>query len=149
MLAETRPLLSALIALAVFFGGGALGSVLASWLAPDSGVTALFSFLAFPAAFMISLVMWQGFTLLIALFRFLGRKREVFKDSSALEALARKAWQLLPLPVIFSVVAGLLAATLGDSGFITTLGVYFLSGCAYGLLCFVLGRRGMLPMLED
>lgn len=151
MLAESRPALAALIAIVLFFAGGAVGSGLASALAPASGVTAMVSFLALPAAFMFSLVLWQGLTAVTLLFRLLvrGRRDPARGTSEALRQLARKAWLLVPMPLLFACAAGLVAGVLGEAGFFRVVAVYTTVGLVYGLVSYVLARRGMLPLLED
>jgi len=151
LLAESRPGMAALVAIGLFFAGGAIGAGLAAWLAPGSGVAAMTSFLALPAAFMLSLVLWQGLTAVIMLFRLLLRRRarEASGTATALSQLARKAWVLVPLPMMFLGAAGLISGALGDTAFFVTLFVYIFSGGVYGLICYYLGRTGRLPLLED
>lgn len=148
--AERYPVRALFMTLALFFGGGAIGNGLAGWLAPESGVTALSSFLALPAAFMLSLVLWQGFTVMLMLLKaFRGQRPHGPRDVGALQALVDKAWLLVPLPVLFATAAGLIAGLLGEHDFSTTVAAYAGVGLAYGLVCRALGRAGMLPLLED
>jgi len=148
-IAETRPLLAAVVAIALFLFGGLVCAWLPRWLAPDSDLAAFVSFLALPAAFMISMLLWQGVTLVTGLFRLITQGRQGLRNATATGALARKAWLLIPLPIVFSTAAGVAAGLLGDSGLLLTVGAYALAGGAYGVLCFGLGRAGMLPILED
>ncbi|MCB9893015.1 MAG: hypothetical protein H6839_01035 [Planctomycetes bacterium] len=148
-LAETNPLAAGLIAMGVFLLGGLICVWLPRWLAPDSDFAAFISFLALPAAFMLSMVLWQGVTVLFGLFRRITRGKRGVRDTSITGALARKAWLLIPAPVLFNTGTGIATGLLGHSGFALTVGVYAGAGLAYGLLCFGLGRAGMLPILED
>jgi len=149
MLADTRPGLATLIALGVFFGGGALGEGLSLWLAPGSGVVAMLSFLMLPGAFMLSMVAWQGFTLFIGLLHYLRGLRRPPGMSSPARALARKAWLLVPLPIVFATFVGIVAGILGVNGFFTTATIYLATGIAFGLCCYWLGRAGLLPIFDD
>lgn len=149
MLAETRPTLAAMISLGVLFASGAIGAWLAQWRAPDSWITAILSFLALPVAFMLSLLLWQGMTALVMLVKFLLGRGHWATERSSLEALANKAFLLVPLPIIFSFFSGLIAALLGDYGFFSTLVIYLFSGGAFGMGCYFLGRAGMFPMFDD
>lgn len=149
LLAESRPGTAALIAVAVFFTGGVLGEMIANWSAPESGVIAIFSFLALPAAFMVSLVLWQGFTFIVLLAKLLAGGRKAAMGRRALDALTARAWLLVPLPVIFMSVAGLVAGVLGNHGFIISVFTYFALGTAYGVGCYWLGRTGRLPLLGE
>lgn len=146
-IAESRPLLAALVGLAMFFGGGGVGYGLAVWLAPESGVAALVSFLSLPSAFMLSMLLWQGITLISGIFRVLTRGRG--KRHSISRALSRKAPLLLPAPILLNVAAGVVTCLLGEAGFALTAAVYTAVGAAYAALCFGLGRAGMLPIFQD
>lgn len=148
-LAETNPLLAGLVALGVFLLGGTICVWLPGWLAPDSELAAFVSFLALPAAFMLSMVIWQGLTLVVGLFKLLTGGRRNLRDSNATTALASKAWLLIPIPLVFNTITGIVTGILGDSGFLLTVAAYMAAGLGYGLLCFSLGRSGMLPILED
>lgn len=149
MLADTKPFVAALIALGMFFAGGALGELLSFWRAPDSGVVAMISFLALPGAFMLSMVIWQGFTIFVGLLNYLRGRRQTIEDRSPSVALARKAWLLVPAPVVFAAFTGIVAGVLGESGFIGTTAIYTTTGFAYGMCCFWMGRAGLLPILSD
>ncbi len=149
LLAESRPGLAALIAVGVFFAGGALGSALSACLAPGSGIAAMVGLLALPAAFMLSLILWQGFTILAALLQLIAGRRHKVRGRSVVEGLTHKAGLLLPLPLLFATVAGAITGLAGDSGFITSVLTYLAAGLAYGLLCRALGSHGALPLLGD
>lgn len=148
-LAERCPWCAALIAVGVFFGGGAIGNLLSAWLAPGSGVAALASFLALPAAFMISMVAWQGLSIFLAVIRYLLKRQRPPPEMSELDVILGKAWMLVPLPVVFLAMAGMVTGIISKTGFITVVMVYAVVGLAYGVGCYLLGRRGMLPLLED
>ena len=148
-LAERKPLLAALNAFTLFLGGGLIGALLAGWVAPGSGVAAAVSLLALPGAFMLSLLLWQGFTFFVAILRLLRYRRRVDKGTSVFEALARKAWILVPVPVIFCSFAGIVVGIVGDTGFIKTVFLYVLLGSVYGWICYALGRTGRLPLIDE
>ncbi len=133
----------------MFFAGGVLGSALSAWLAPDSGIAAMLSLLALPAAFMLSLILWQGFTIVVALLQLLAGRRHKVRGRSVLEGLTHRAGLLLPLPLVFAACAGAVTGLAGDSGFFTSVLIYLAAGLAYGLLCRALGRNGALPLLGD
>lgn len=148
-LAAEKPLLAALIWLVVLIAGGLAGSFLAQQVAPESGVTAAVSVLVLPAAFMLSLFLWQGLTFFGAFLRMLRGERRSKDANSMFAALARKAWLLVPLPIVFATFAGIVAGVLGEAGFFKTVLVYSLLGGSYGVVCYLLGRSGRLPMLDD
>ena len=72
-MSQPAMLTSIVVLAAVFFGGGAVGSGLAAWLAPDSNVAAVLSFLMLPAALIAGFHAWLGLAILILLPRFLRR----------------------------------------------------------------------------
>lgn len=148
-LAETNPLVAALIAMGVFLLGGLICVWLPRWLAPNSDLAQFICFLALPVAFMFSMILWQGVTIIVGLFRIITRGKRGVRDTTITAALARKAWLLIPLPVLLMTAGGVVTGLLGDSGFLLSVGAFVGAGLAYGLLCYGLGRAGMLPILED
>jgi hypothetical protein len=98
---------------------------------------------------MLSMVIWQGLAIISGIVKHLRHGNRTLGESSIPEALAPKAWRLIPVPVLFAAAAGVVTGLLGDVGVVPTVGAYASVGLLYGMCCFWLGRAGMLPILDD
>lgn len=149
---EKHPVLSFLAILVLFLGSGLLGIGLASWLAPDSKLASFIAFPVFPLAFMISMILWQGFSLIVLIFKLLVgalKKSKRGSPEDALQTLRKKAIIMIPVPVIFGGIAGALVGLLGGQGFFLALGVFTFTGFLQGLCMYLCAQKDLLPLIED
>lgn len=136
-----------MITLGLFFGGGGVGVLMADWLAPGSGVAGLFSFLAWPAAFLLGFYAWAGLAVFALLWRLIrGRGRPHPSEAVIPPGTNGFIWSSLITCGMAGVIAGALSARYGL--FMVT-GIYLLVGLLYGALCWQLARTGWLPFPKD
>lgn len=147
--------LGPVVYLALFFGGGLLGSQLARAMAPGSGLAELVSVLAFPAAFMGGIVAWAGAALpavVRGLVRML-RSREHAQPSPrpvTEPVIVPGSFAFVPVALVVTGAAGFLVALLSRThSFMAVLGLYLLIGTGYGSLCWRLARSGWLPFPRE
>jgi uncharacterized membrane protein YfcA len=145
---EKSPLLSILVVAVMFLGGGAADVGLAMWLAPGSQLASFVAFLALPFAFVISLVLWQGLTLLILLVRLIAGRRGRAPREEALVTLRRKAIVMIPVPVVICAPVGLIVGLLGG-GVLLSTAAFTVVGMAYGVGLWALAQKDLLPLLES
>lgn len=144
---ERSPLLSFLVTVVMFIGGGLAGVGLGMWVAPDSPVAQFVAFLVLPVSFIASMVLWQGLTLVLLLFRML-RRRQHNVPNEAVQMLRRKAVVMIPVPVLICVPAGLLVGLLGD-GVVFGAVLFAAVGLGYGFGLWALAQRDLLPLLDS
>ncbi|MFN2316050.1 MAG: hypothetical protein ABR551_07395 [Gemmatimonadales bacterium] len=149
------PGMAALLYLALFLGGGLLGSQLARAMAPGSGLAELVSFLALPAAFMVGIIAWAGAALpamvrgLVRMIRDGGRRSR--SDGRLDEpVIVPGSFAFVPVALVITGGAGLLVAILSRThSFLAVLGLYLLIGAGYGSLCWRLARIGWLQFPRE
>ncbi len=144
---ERSPLLSFLVTVVMFIGGGLAGMGLGMWVAPDSPVAQFVAFLTLPLSFIASMVLWQGLTLVLLFFRML-RRRQRNVPEEAVQTLRRKAVVMIPVPAVFCLPAGLLVGVLGDGVVFGAL-AFAAVGLGYGFGLWALAQRDLLPLLDS
>ena len=131
--------------LVLFLGSGAVGGLLAEYLAPDSIVASAAGFFALPLTFALGLQLWLGTGLLLAIVhRLRGRK---FDTRPGELLIPGGAFVFVPLAVAFNGAAGVVVAIAGSwIGWLATLLLYLTLGGLYGTACWRLARAGYLPL---
>ena len=145
MAAEKPVGLQVLVLATLFLGGGALGVGLAQWLAPGSFAAQFVGLFTFPLPFAISMHLWLGFAVALAVWRTLTRGP---KKPDNHEQAEIPAGSVVFIPTCTGLVtfAGLLVGLLGSSfGVIGTAGLYVALGAVYGTSCWLFARAGYLP----
>lgn len=140
----------------LFLGGGWAGGALGQTLAPSAPLVWIPSFLMLPLSFVASVMLWQGFVLLVLLFRLPKLLKErhakppapssaeaTVTEERGLQELRRRAWIMIPPPVLICSLAGVLVA-FGAASFIMVVAAYFAVGVAYGLLLWGLAQKDLL-----
>lgn len=140
----TAPLLALL-----FFGGGYAGTLLARWMAPESALAEFVSFLALPAGLIGGFWLWAGAALLVLLQRRL-RGRHAVTNGTANIAVLPGASAFIPTTLVSCILAGAIVGVLSTAySFIAVIGVYAITGLAYGVLCQRLAQAGYLPFPDE
>jgi len=138
---------SFIILLILFFGGGFVGEQLAIALAPSSGFSRLFGFLALPASFIVGFFFWAGaatFVLIKLLAK--GGSRPSQRSREIPPGAKGFLWSSVLSCLIVGVLTGLLSK---EHGFILVSGTYVATGFVYGALCWQLAKSGWLPFPRE
>jgi hypothetical protein len=137
------------VVMGLFFGGGAIGTRIASWLAPESRFAEIVSFLALPVAFLAGLQAWYGLafvSMIPHLFRRLSRTR-AFASPNPHDRSYPLPGSIVFLPIssIVGALTGLIVGvvTVSHSFWLVVL-VYWFVGTLYGLVTWRLAHAGFL-----
>lgn len=150
-----------LLLAALLFGGMAVGTWLAEWLAPGSWIAAMVGFMMLPLCFGLGMTSWYAVAH-AAVMKRLGRAvlrgamGEDFRGAVKTE-LTDLAGQTLPGTGVFVPIAAMVSlgggAVIGlvpdSSGFFWSLAANGAVGTAYGFLLRWLAVNGHLPLPED
>lgn len=138
---------SFIILLILFFGGGFVGEHLALALAPSSGFSRLLGFLALPASLVVGFFLWAGAAAFVLMKRLAGvgarpnqRAREIPPGAKGF------VWSSVLLCLIVGALTGLLSK---ENGFFLVAGAYVATGVVYGTLCWQLAKSGWLPFPRE
>lgn len=140
-------IVSFIILLLLFFGGGFIGEQLALALAPGSGLSRLLGFLALPTSFIIGFFFWAGVATFVLVKRLVKRGSLVDEGSGEIPPGAKGfLWSSVLSCLIVGAFTGFLSE---EHSVLQVSGTYVVTGLVYGALCWRLAKSGWLPFPRE
>jgi hypothetical protein len=130
----------------VFLGGCFAGIVAAEQL----GYPTLLGMVTLPAAFMVSLAVWNGVACVLGGFNWLisNKKNRDAEEIADEKGERQGAFVLLLVPAVVAAAFGFVSANFDPQQreLAVTMGGFAAAGAAYGLILFVIARLGYLDL---
>ena len=138
-----------------FFGMLLGGTIFAGWMggamAPEADFAVALSALAFPAAFMVGMLLWLGARFPALLLHILGNLlRWARKQPPAPGRIRPGSFIFIPISTVFCSLAGLaIGAASTEWSIAATATVYSLAGLGYGAWLWRMAETGHFPLPRD